>query len=237
MPGDNILSPQAILSCGSFSKKWIHIKDQTEFWEYWVKIKALAPASVIQYFKTYWLQGDNIQLWSAVYQKERTVFQECNTNMLVEAWHHLLKGTFMEGKRNRCLDHLIHILIDRAIPYFIQRHWCQEFGFEEGDLEVEERLNIERQSKTIKIEDINALPEEEKVYLVKSQSKSDIKYRVDLEAYDCSCLSFPTICFCKHICAVQTHFQEACLLIPTSSLTILCLDSFDPNPVPSAIAE
>jgi MULE transposase domain len=125
-------------------KKWIRIEDQTEFWEYWAEIKALAPASVIQYFETYWLQGDNIQLWSAIYRKERTVFQECDTNMLVEAWHHLLKGTFMEGKRNRRLDHLIHILIDRAIPYFIQRHRRQEFGFEGGDLKVEKRLNIER---------------------------------------------------------------------------------------------
>jgi hypothetical protein len=39
-----------------------------------------------------------ITLWSAVYQKEWSKFQLCNTNMLVEAWHHLLKSKFMQGK-------------------------------------------------------------------------------------------------------------------------------------------
>ncbi|KAF8961834.1 hypothetical protein BDZ97DRAFT_1641064, partial [Flammula alnicola] len=98
----------------------------------------IAPPSVVTYFETYWL-GDNIKLWSAVFRKDRTIFQLCDTNMLVEAWHHLLKGNFMQGKRNRRLDHLIHILVDHAIPHFIHRHRRQEFGFEGGDLEVQER--------------------------------------------------------------------------------------------------
>ena len=103
--------------------------------------------------------------------------------MLVEAWHHLLKGNFMEGKRNRHLDHLIYILVDQAIPFFIQRHRRQEFGFEGGDLEVEERLRIEGCAKSIKIEDITAVAEEDKVYLVKSQSKKKIQYHVNLETF------------------------------------------------------
>jgi len=151
-------------------KKWIRIEDTDEFWEYWKKIKVVTPPSLIEYFESYRL-GDNTKLWSAIWRKDRTVFQECDTNMLVEAWHHLLKGTFMEGKRNRRLDHLIHILVDRAIPYFIQRHRRQEFGFEGGDLEVEERMNIEERSKHIMIQDITAVLSEDKVYLVKSQSK------------------------------------------------------------------
>jgi len=99
-------------------KKWIHITDQAEFWLSWEKIKNLAPKSVIEYFKTYWL-GDTIKLWSAMHRMDRNIFQTRDTNMLVEAWNHLLKGNFMQRKRNRHLDHLIHILVDKEVPYFI----------------------------------------------------------------------------------------------------------------------
>ncbi|KAF8156540.1 hypothetical protein B0H34DRAFT_621234, partial [Crassisporium funariophilum] len=57
-----------------------------------------APESVIQYLKTNWMGEANIKLWSAVYWVDRNIFQLCDTNMLVEAWHPLLKGTFMQGK-------------------------------------------------------------------------------------------------------------------------------------------
>ncbi|KAF9552751.1 hypothetical protein CPC08DRAFT_601808, partial [Agrocybe pediades] len=102
-----------------------------------------APASVVEYFKSYWLKDDTLKLWTAIYRQDHSIFQNCDTNMLVEAWHHLLKGTFLEGKRNRRLDHLIYVLNQRAIPYFIERHRRQEFGFEGGDLEVQKRIAIE----------------------------------------------------------------------------------------------
>lgn len=67
------------------------------------------------------------------------------------SWHHLLKGNFMQGKRNRRLDHLLHILVDKAIPYFIHRHRRQEFGFKGPDLEVKKRIDIESRSQTIEL--------------------------------------------------------------------------------------
>ncbi|KDR65956.1 hypothetical protein GALMADRAFT_45345, partial [Galerina marginata CBS 339.88] len=102
----------------------------------------LAPDSLVEYFEKNWL-GDTVKLWSNVYRHDRNIFQTCDTNMLVEAWHHLLKGTFMQGKRNRRLDHLIHILVEEAIPHFIARHRNQEFRFKGGDLETKARLRIE----------------------------------------------------------------------------------------------
>jgi hypothetical protein len=56
------------------------------------------------------------------------------------------------------------------------------------------------------------------MFSVQSQSNSEIKYEVDIVAYHCTCLSFPTICFCKHICAVQNHFPETAKAIPVSAL-------------------
>ncbi|KAJ7495269.1 hypothetical protein FB451DRAFT_1478562, partial [Mycena latifolia] len=41
-------------------------------------------------------------------------------------------------------------------------------------------------------------------------SKSDPAkvYEVDIETYTCTCLDYPLISFCKHICAVQDLFEE-----------------------------
>lgn len=35
-----------------------------------------------------------------------------DTNMLIEAWHALLKIKFMNGQRNRRMDNLIYLLVD-----------------------------------------------------------------------------------------------------------------------------
>jgi len=209
-------------------KKWIRVTHRAEFWQQWERIKILAPESVIEYLQTYWMGDENIKLWSAIYRADRNVFQLCDTNMLVEAWHHLLKGTFMQGKRNRRLNHLIHILVDQAIPHFIHKHRRQEFGFEGADLEVKKRLEIEERTKSIKSEQIET-SEEPDIYRVQSGSNPEVFYRVDLDAYDCSCLSFAAICFCKHICVVQNKFPEIYRVLPTSLLAIHANDTFEPN--------
>ncbi|KAH6912277.1 hypothetical protein BKA70DRAFT_1056611, partial [Coprinopsis sp. MPI-PUGE-AT-0042] len=92
-----------------------------------------APPSVVAYLEEYWIP--DVALWSAVHRTARSIFEDCDTNMLVEAWHHVLKGKFMEGKRNRRLDHLIYLLIRAVIPHFLHKHRCQEFGMAGPDLE------------------------------------------------------------------------------------------------------
>lgn len=145
-------------------------------------------------------------------------------------WHHLLKGNFLQGKRNRRLDHLLYVLVKVAVPYFIQRHRRQAFGFEGPDLEARRRIEIEERAKSIPLSTIAHETDEpgSQVFLVQSQSTPNVRYCVDLQAYDCECVSFPAICFCKHICAVQTYFpDDDCKLVPTSMLTIHCPDSFE----------
>ncbi|KAJ7226826.1 hypothetical protein GGX14DRAFT_555412 [Mycena pura] len=36
-------------------------------------------------------------------------------------------------------------------------------------------------------------------------------YEVDIDTYTCTCLDYPLIFYCKHICAVQTFFDKAIL--------------------------
>ncbi|KAJ7028487.1 hypothetical protein C8F04DRAFT_1290675, partial [Mycena alexandri] len=168
-------------------------------------------------------------MWSARFRRNRSVFELCDTNMLVESWHHLLKGKFLEGKRNRRVDHLLHVLVNDTIPYFIGKHRRQEFGFEGPDLEVKRRMEVESRSLSIKKESIDKV-EGQAVYRVCSQSDAAQIYLVDIEAYTCDCLSFPLIDFCKHICAVQRLFPEGCTELPISTLnfsstSILSTDS------------
>ena len=40
------------------------------------------------------------------------------------------------------------------------------------------------------------------------QSCSEVTYDVDMIAYTCTCIGYPCIQFCKHICAVQAHFPS-----------------------------
>jgi len=139
------------------------------------------------------------------------------------------------------LDHLIHILVDKAVPYFIHQHRRQDFGFEGADLETQERLKIEKVAKLIPKASVQPTNDLE-IFEVQSSSIPDHKYRVDLDAYDCDCLSFSSICFCKHICAVQLYFPESCPFVPTSALNIYSKDSIVPysspvNPVKPAESE
>lgn len=65
-------------------KSWYHITDEAEFQKCWAYIQELVPKSFIEYIKTYWLPVK--KLWSAIHCKNHTVFEQSDTNMLVEAW-------------------------------------------------------------------------------------------------------------------------------------------------------
>ncbi|KAJ7301636.1 hypothetical protein DFH08DRAFT_641895, partial [Mycena albidolilacea] len=104
----------------------------------------LAPDSIIQYLEEYYMGEATLKMWSAVYRKDRNVFELGDTNMLVEAWHHLLKYHHMEGKRNRRVDQLIHTLINVALPHYIANHCAQQFGFHGPNLALQKRNEINR---------------------------------------------------------------------------------------------
>lgn len=67
-------------------KTWICITDTDLFWARWEEIKALAPDSIIQYLEEYYMGEATLKMWSAVYRKDRNVFELGDTNMLVDAY-------------------------------------------------------------------------------------------------------------------------------------------------------
>lgn len=127
--------------------------------------------------------------------------------MPVHRWHHVLKGKFLEGRRNRRLDHLLFVLVRKVLPYYLLKQRRQTLGFEGVDLEVAKRKAIIAQSITILADTIEQV-DDNTLFLVQSSSTPGRRYEVDLLSYTCTCLNFPLIKFCKHICATQTHFPE-----------------------------
>ncbi|KAF8911108.1 hypothetical protein CPB84DRAFT_1672351 [Gymnopilus junonius] len=95
----------------------------------WLEIKSLAPATFVKYLKDYWLTPRWIKMWPAIYSK-----QTCSSKHKLfipfhyliclyneTRWHHVLKGKFFNGWRNRHLDHLISTLVIKVVPYYILR--------------------------------------------------------------------------------------------------------------------
>ncbi|KAA1479026.1 hypothetical protein DENSPDRAFT_788698, partial [Dentipellis sp. KUC8613] len=66
-------------------KKWVRVGTVAEYDQIWREIQAEAPKSVVDYLATEWVPVS--KQWSAVYRKGRHVFEESDTNMLVESYH------------------------------------------------------------------------------------------------------------------------------------------------------
>jgi hypothetical protein len=66
-------------------KKWIRITDQKTFEETWTQIQRIAPEGFAEYLKQYWMSDRVVRMWFAVYRTSRSIFEACDTNMLVEA--------------------------------------------------------------------------------------------------------------------------------------------------------
>ncbi|KAJ6570677.1 hypothetical protein B0H10DRAFT_2107744 [Mycena sp. CBHHK59/15] len=111
-------------------KRWFRITDPDEFLRCWARIQELAPESVVTYLVRTWLVDK--ELWSAVYRRDRAIFELSDTDMLVEAWHHVLKSKHLAGKRGRRVDNLTHTLINVAIPHYIAGHRARSLQAESG---------------------------------------------------------------------------------------------------------
>lgn len=135
------------------------------------------------------------------------MFRERISLIHFNSWHHVLKGKFLEGKRNRRLDHLVHVLVNEVMPYYKGKHWRQYFGFEGPDLEISRRRQIGQSAIEIQPDHITEVDDEGQ-YTVQSQTTKGRSYSVNIEQYTCDCDSYPLVSYCKHLAAVQIHYTE-----------------------------
>ena len=121
-------------------------------------------------------------------------------------YHHVLKSRWLDGKRNRRLDHIIFTLVKSADPYYRFRHERQEAGLDGLNLEKSRKRDIEETAKTITRDSIESFDDSQ--FHVASQTKLGHFYSINLGPPKCSCPDFPRIRFCKHIGAVYFHFPH-----------------------------
>ncbi|KAJ7107300.1 hypothetical protein C8R43DRAFT_825119, partial [Mycena crocata] len=105
-----------------------------------------APVAFVAYLCKYWMSDRVMRMWAGMYRMERSIFEACDTNMLIEAWHHVLKGKFLEGKRNRRLDHLLDTLVNKVLPYYRAKQRRQDGGFEGPDIVARKRQDVIKRS-------------------------------------------------------------------------------------------
>src|SRR5260370_24540574 len=165
-------------------------------------------------------------MWSVTSRQNRTIFEEGDTNMLLEAYvmsshisnliylfimffisyHHVLKSIWLEGKRNRRVDHLIHTVVIQYFPHLEIRHKRQERGMEGADLAETQRRQILTRAPETPLENIQ---KNDDLHFDVQSSNSNKIYKVNLgtTSYDCS--DFPRIRMCTHIAAVRHFFWGA----------------------------
>ena len=66
-------------------RKWVKTPDRSQFDSWWEEMQAdpAAPQSFIDYLRVNWMPI--VSLWSGSARQNRTIFQEGDTNMLIEA--------------------------------------------------------------------------------------------------------------------------------------------------------
>jgi hypothetical protein len=202
---------------------WVKTSDSAKFSRIWDEISSdpLVPKSLIEYFKTEWIPVT--QMWSRVSRQNRYIFEEGDTNMLIEVYvissvaisivlkrlsryHHVLKSRWLDGKCNRRLDHIIFTLVKSVDPYYWFRHERQEASLDGLNLEKSHQKDIEDTAKTITRDSIELFDDSQ--FHVASQTKLGHFYSINLTPPKCNCPDFLRIRFCKHIGAVYFHFPH-----------------------------
>ncbi len=115
-----------------------------------------------------------------------------------------MKSYWLDGKRNRRIDHMIYTLIQRMLPEkYHHQHQRQDKGFEGDDLAKRHESGVLARALTVSANSITALGDAK--FQVASQSILGRNYVVDTRAAICNCLDFPRIRLCKHLAAVQSQ--------------------------------
>ncbi|KAF8203570.1 hypothetical protein K438DRAFT_1479823, partial [Mycena galopus ATCC 62051] len=104
----------------------------------------IAPAGFVEYLTKQWMRKEVLLMWSGVYRKYRNIFELCDTNRELGQSHQKPPGKFLQGKRNRRIDHLLHVFLNRVLPYYALKQRRQDFGFEDPDVEIKKRQDIEK---------------------------------------------------------------------------------------------
>src|SRR5258708_4322989 len=117
-----------------------------------------------------------------------------------------MKCIWLDGKRNRRVDHLIHTLVTQYLPHMEICHKRQERGMEGANLAETRHRQILMHAPETPVEKIR---KNDNLHFDVQSSNSNIIYQVNLGTTTCSCSDFPHVRLCKHIAAVLHFFWRA----------------------------
>jgi hypothetical protein len=118
----------------------------------------------------------------------------------------VLKTHWLDGKRQRRIDHVIVTLVKGMVPMYEKRHERQSAGLDGKDLAGERRQELLERAAEIPSDSIQKFDDTQ--FHVASKSRPGSYHAVDLHRSTCECEDFPRIRFCRHIAAVLYHFPE-----------------------------
>jgi hypothetical protein len=118
----------------------------------------------------------------------------------------VLKSIWLEGKRNRRVDHLIHTLVTEFLPDIEFRHKRQTLGMEGLNLAEKRRRQILKRAPKTPIAKIQKIDD---LHFKVQSSNTNRIYQINLDTKTCDCSDFPRIRLCKHIAAVVHFFGGA----------------------------
>jgi hypothetical protein len=118
----------------------------------------------------------------------------------------VLKSIWLEGKQNRRVDQLIHMLATEFLPDLEIRHKRQTLGMEGPNLAEKRHRQILTCAPETPIAKIRKI---DNLHFEVQSSNSCKSYHIDLDTTTCNCSDFPRIRLCKHIAAVVHFFGGA----------------------------
>jgi hypothetical protein len=137
----------------------------------------------------------------------------------------VLKSIWLEGKRNRRVDHLIHTLVMEFLPEVEIRHKRQMLGMEGLNLAEKRRRQIQTRAPETPLSKIEKIDD---LHFEVQSSSSNKHYQINLDTTTCNCSDFPRIRLCKHIAAV-VHFFGGAELGPQPPVNASASKSVAPN--------
>jgi len=218
-------------------KAWVKTEDIAKFFTIWEDISSnpSVPESVVKYLKAEWLPV--LHRWSMIGRKNQSIYEEGNTNMLIEAYvvyylseiiklinsryHHVLKTHCLGRKRNRRVDYVIQALVVDFLPEIKTWHGRQLVNLEGLDLLARRHRQILASAKKIPQDSICQISDTQ--FFVASESHLGNHYPIDLNRSACGCTDFPRIQYCKHIATINVHFPQLFPMVDSTSKIPECV--------------
>ena len=119
-----------------------------------------------------------------------------------------MKSHFLDGKRNRRIDHVINVLVENMVPYYQNRHARQIVGLEGPDLAGQRHRQLMTGARGTARDSIQQFDSTQ--FHVASESRPGAYYEINLDQSTCNCPDFPRSRFCKHLAAINVHFPHLC---------------------------